>query len=173
MDKRIFFFGLFFLLFLFLGESYALDNVTYKHPTLKIQFEAGENWQRLRRPEDINTYEVMDPSGSIHVIVWATTTMQDAERYLRKMASMKDVIVTENDKPEKTMVNNSEAYVMRLSGSEQNKDVRTLLAAIAHGMSLEYPKENYLFLIQIWCPEEEYDGCRETMESIFKSMQIL
>lgn len=173
MDKRFLCLGLLLLFCLFSGGSFAIDNVTYKHPTLNIQFEAEENWRRIRRPEDNNSYEIVDPSGSIHVILWATTTEQDAVRYLEKMASMKDVLVGEGEIPERKMINGWEAFVMRLRGVDQKKPIRTILATIPHGMSAEYPKEFSLFLLQIWCPEEDYESCRMSMESILNSVLIL
>jgi hypothetical protein len=120
MDKRFLCLGLLLLFCLFSGGSFAIDNVTYKHPTLNIQFEAEENWRRIRRPEDNNSYEIVDPNGS-----------------------------------------------------DQKKPIRTILATIPHGMSAEYPKEFSLFLLQIWCPEEDYESCRMSMESILNSVLIL
>jgi hypothetical protein len=50
--------------------------------------------------------------------------------------------------------------------------IQTLLAVIPHGKSAKYPRENHLFLIQIWCPEEDYEKNRIVMAEILDSMEI-
>lgn len=163
----------FILMFLFItGVSLAHEKIVYQHPTLNIQFEAPSNWKRLPRPEDRNTYELVDPDGSIHVMVWHTTTEQSARRYLLKMASMKDLVLSNKDVPEKREIKGHEAFVLDVPGFENKKPVQTLLAVIPHGKSIKYPKENYLFLIQIWCPERDYKQNKSLMVEIFDSMEI-
>jgi len=67
---------------LVMGICFAGEKFVYQHPTLNIKFEAIANWKRLPRPEDKNTYEIVDPDGSIHVVVWYTTTEQSGQNYL-------------------------------------------------------------------------------------------
>jgi hypothetical protein len=153
--------------------SIAQDYIVYKHPTLNIQFKAPSNWKRLPRPEDKNTYEIVDPNRSVHVIVWHTTTEQDGQAYLEKMASMKDLIVSESDIPQKIIIKNEEAFLMTVPGYEGKVPIQTFLAVIPHGKSTKYPSENYLFLIQIWCPKEYYEKNKSVMKEILASMEIL
>jgi hypothetical protein len=151
----------------------AQEKIVYKHPTLNIQFKASPNWKRLPRPVDKNTYEIVDPEGSIHVIAWHTTTEKSGKKYLEKMASMKDLIVSDNDVPQRIDINGREAFLMEVPGFEGKISIQTLLAVIPHGKSEKYPRENYLFLIQIWCPEKDYEHNKSIMKEILNSMEIL
>jgi hypothetical protein len=161
------------LMILFIANiSIAQEKVVYEHPTLNIQFEASPDWKRLQRPEDKNTYEIVDPEGSIHVVVWHTTTEQNGLAYLQKMASMKDLILSDKDVYQKREVNDHEAFVLEVTGHEGKTSMHTLLVVIPHGKSKKYPKENYLFLIQIWCPAEDYEQKKMVMKEILASMEI-
>ena len=172
MRIRLISLGLIGLFFILVGLFYSNDKVVYQHPTLNILFEAKPGWKQLPRPEDKNTYEIVDPDGLIHVIVWYTTTEQSALKYLKKMASMKDLILSEKDVYEETLINNHQAYVLDVEGFENKKPIQTLLAVIPHGKSKQYPRENYLFLIQIWCPKKVFEQNRALMQEILKSMEI-
>jgi hypothetical protein len=47
-----------------------------------------------------------------------------------------------------------------------------LLAVIPHGKSMELPRENVLFIVMIWCPEEDYEQHRQRMQDILGSVRI-
>jgi len=156
---------------LLLNNTFFCQNVqTYKHPSLNIQFKASQNWQHVSRPEDKLIFEVMDPDSIVHVVLWYTETEQDAPGYLWKMANMKDLVLGE--KPSKRRINNRDTWVLNVTGHERKMPIRMLLAVIPHGKSLIRPKENVLFIIQIWCPEESYEQHMHMMENILDSMEI-
>jgi hypothetical protein len=144
----------------------------YEHPSLNIQFQATANWHRVPRPEDATIYEVADPTGAVHVVLWYTTTEQDSRSYLMKMASMKDVQLEEDQEASLRRIDGHEAWVLDLPGRERGARVRTLLAVIPHGKSRERPRENALYLVQIWCPEGEYQDYRRSMEGILETVEI-
>lgn len=154
------------------ANSFGQGPYVYKHPSLNIQFQATENWRRVPRPEDETIYEVADPTGAVRVVLWYTTTEQDGRSYLMKMASMKDVQLEEDQKASRWRINSHEAWVLNLLGRERGERVRTLLAVIPHGRSSERPRENVLYLVQIWCSEEEYQDHRRSMEAILNSIEI-
>jgi hypothetical protein len=52
------------------------------------------------------------------------------------------------------------------------KPIRMLMAVIPDGKSKTYPRENALHIIQIWCPEENYEQHIRIMENILGSMEI-
>ena len=153
------------------NNTYGQNVQIYEHPSLNIQFKASQNWQQMPRPEDKLIYEVIDPDSIVHVVLWYTETEQDAQGYLWKMASMKDLVLGE-EKPAKSRINNHDAWVLNVPGHEKKIPIRMLLAVIPHGKSQAHPKENALFIIQIWCPEENYEEHKTTMENILASMEI-
>jgi len=61
----------------------------YHHPRLSFSFEAPADWKQVKHPEDANIYEMVAQDRSMHVMLWYTATMQDAQGYLEKMADMK------------------------------------------------------------------------------------
>jgi hypothetical protein len=71
----------------------ARDMQIYEHPSLDFRFEAPRDWRQQPRPEDKMIYEVADPATNVHVVLWYTSTEQSGPGYLKKMASMKDVVV--------------------------------------------------------------------------------
>lgn len=144
----------------------------YRHPSLNIQFQATAEWRRVPRPEDSTIYEVADPTGAVHVVLWYTTTEQDGRRYLMKMAGMKDVQLEQDQDAGRRRIDGHEAWVLELPGRERGARVRTLLAVIPHGKSRERPTENALYLVQIWCPEDKYQDYRRSMEDILNSIEI-
>jgi len=151
-------------------NSYGQNVQIYEHPSLNIQFKASQNWQQVPRPEDKRIYEVIDPDSIVHVVLWYTETEQDAQGYFWKMASMKDLVLGE--KPSHKRIKNLDAWVLNVPGHEKKIPIRMLLAVIPHGKSQAHPKENAHFIIQIWCPEENYEEHKTTMESILASMEI-
>ena len=150
--------------------SLAQQTQVYRHPSLNIAFEAPENWRQVPRPEDELIYEVADPDDAIHVVLWYTTTEQRAPDYLWKMASMKDLMVA--DRPAPTRIGHRDAWALNVPGHERNGPVRMLLAVIPHGTSMERPKENVLFIVMLWCPEEDYEQHRQRMQAILGSVRI-
>jgi hypothetical protein len=151
--------------------SLAQQTQVYRHPSLNIAFEAPENWRQVPRPEDGLIYEVADPDDAVHVVLWSTTTEQGAADYLWKMADMKGLIVP--DRPTPTRIGGSDAWVLNVPGYERNAPVRETLAVIPHGKSVEWPKENVLFIVMIWCPEEDYEQHKQRMEDILGSVRIV
>ena len=142
----------------------------YKHPTLNIQFKASQNWRKVPRPEDKLIHEVTDPDSTVHVVLWYTETEQDAPGYLWKMAHMKDLVL--GKKPSKRQIKNREAWVLNVPGYENKKPIQMLLAVIPHGKSLIRPRENALFIIQIWCPVEKSEQLMPIMQNILDSVKI-
>jgi hypothetical protein len=155
-----------------IADPVGQDLRVYQHPSLSIQFEALRNWSRVPRPEDETIYEVADPTSDVHVVLWYTTTEQDGRKYLVKMASMKDVMLKEGQRAISRRIGGQDAWVLNLPGKERGSRVRMLLAVIPHGKSEEWPKENALYIIQIWCPEEDYQTYRQSMEDILSSVEI-
>ncbi len=153
--------------------SVGQDRQVYRHPSLNVQFQATQGWQRVPRPEDATIYEVADPAGAVHVVLWYTTTEQDGRKYLMKMAGMKDVRLEEGQEPNRQRIGGHEAWVLNLIGQERGARVRTILAVIPHGKSSEWPRENALYVVQIWCPEGDYQRHRGSMENILASVEIV
>jgi hypothetical protein len=61
---------------------------------------------------------------------------------------------------------------LNVSGTVAKAAVRTLLAVIPCGKSRDHPDENALYIVQIWCPEENYERHARLMEEILFSVQI-
>jgi hypothetical protein len=153
------------------GDSPCQDTRVYRHPSLNIQFEAPPDWDRVARPEDELIYEVADPDGAVHVVLWYTTTEQGPQDYLRKMAQMKDLAVGERPSP--AQIGDRDAWTLSGPGREGDAPVRMILAAIPDGKSAARPKENVLFIVTIWCPEADYEDHRQRMEDILDSVEIV
>jgi hypothetical protein len=153
-----------------MNHALAQDLQVYKHPRQNIQFEAPADWKENPYHKDKGIYEIFDPDADIHVMLWYTTTEQDAPRYLEKMADMKGLVL--EGKPAKIQIKNRDAWLYNAPGLINKKSVQILLAVIPDGKSKEYPRENALHLIQIWCPEENYEQYMRLMEDILDSMEI-
>lgn len=151
-------------------NSLSQNVQVYKHPSLNIQFEASQNWLQVPRPEDELIYEMIDPDSVVHVVLWYTETEQDAPDYLMKMADMKDLVLEEI--PSRRLIKNRDAWVLNVPGHERNIPIRMLLAVIQHGKSQLRPAENALFIIQVWCPEENYEQVMGIIENILNSVEI-
>ena len=152
------------------GNAIGQTGQTYEHPSLGFRFEASPNWVRVPRPEDKMIYEVMDPESRIHMILWHTSTEQSARGYLLKMANMKDLEVEEE--PSKIRIKGHKAWLLDLPGRINNAAISTFLVVIQHGKSARHPKENALYIAQIWCPESEYDRHVQRMKDIIGSIEI-
>jgi len=160
-----------FIVFSFMiNHALALDLQVYKHPRQNIQFEASAGWKENPYHKDKGIYEIFDSDKDIHVMLWYTTTEQDAPRYLEKMADMQGLAL--EDKPEKIQIKNRDAWLYNAPGLVNKKSSRILLAVIPDGKSKEYPRENALHIIQIWCPEEQFIDNEQGMMLILNSIQI-
>jgi hypothetical protein len=169
MYKDLFLAGFILSLFM-MNPAIAQELQVYKHPRLNIQFEAPADWKENPYHRDKLIYEIFDPDPDTHVMLWYTTTEQDAPRYLEKMASMKDLVL--EGKPAKIQIKGRDAWFYNLSGSIDKKSIRMLLAVIPDGKSKTYPRESALHIIQIWGPEENYKQQMHMMENILGSIEI-
>jgi len=149
----------------------ARDTQVYEHPSLDFRFEAPRDWRQQPRPEDEMIHEVADPRTNVHVVLWYTSTMQSGPAYLKKMAGMQDLAV--DNEPLRRQIGGREAWVLNVPGVIANVPVRTLLAVIPCGKSSDYPDENALYIVQIWCPEEDYEEHARLMEDILYSVRIV
>jgi hypothetical protein len=169
MVKGLFLAGIIVSLFM-MSHIIAQELQVYKHPRLNIQFEAPVNWKENPYHKDKSIYEIFDPDTDIHVMLWFTTTEQDGPKYIEKMASMKDLVL--EDKPVKIQIKDCDAWFYNVPGFINKKSIRMLLAVMLDGKSKTYPRENALHIIQIWCPEENYEQHMHMMEDILDSMEI-
>ncbi|MGD8534554.1 MAG: hypothetical protein PVF66_01815 [Candidatus Aminicenantes bacterium] len=167
--KGLFLAGLIAFSFL-MNPTVAQELEVYKHPRLNIQFEAPANWKENPYHGDKLIYEIFNPDTGMHVMLWYTTTEQDGPRYLEKMADMKDLVL--EGKPDKIQIKGREAWLYNLPGFMDKEPIRMLLAVIPDGKSKTYPRENALHIIQIWCPEENYEQQMHIMKNILGSMEI-
>lgn|GEM_PF-2522829 len=142
-----------------------------RHPTLDIQFRAPQGMEHHPWPGDPGVYEVIDSQSAVHVIVWHTTTEQDGLRYLMKMADMKGLSL--DREPERRSIGGREAWVLDTTGASEGTPIHTLLAVLPHGKVPERPRENYLFIMQVWCPDSSWAQHRGTMQAILGSMEIM
>jgi hypothetical protein len=152
------------------NQAFARDLQVYKHPKQNIQFEAPADWKENPSHKDKGIYEIFDPDKDVHVMLWYTTTEQDAPKYLEKMADMKGLVL--EGKPAKIQIKNRDAWLYNAPGLINKKSVQILLAVIPHGKSKEYPRENALHIIQIWCPAEQFTDNEQGMMLILNSVQI-
>jgi hypothetical protein len=151
--------------------SSSQDSHIYKHPALNFQYAASEDWINIQHPEDSLIYEMVSPDSGIHVMLWYTETEQTAEKYLLKMVSMKDLDM-EGGEPNPRTVNEHDMWVIVLPGYQGKIPVRLMLGITARGMSKKHPKENRLFIVQIWCHQEKYSAYQTTFEEILQSVKL-
>ena len=111
----------------------AAETRLYRHPGLEFQFRAPSGWQQQARPGGDRTYEVADPERGIHVLLWTTSTEQDALRYLNKMVGMMDLVVDAEPQPRR--IHDHDAWVLELPGTIAGESIRTLLAVMQVGKS--------------------------------------
>lgn len=169
MVKGMLFAGITISLFV-MHHIIAQDHKLYKHPRLNIQFEAPVNWKENPYHKDKLIYEIFDPETDIHVMLWSTTTEQNAPDYLEKMADMKGLVL--ESEPAKIQIKGRDAWSYNVPGLINKKSVRVLLIVIPDGKSKIYPRENVLHIMQIWCPEENFEQHKHMMENILNSMDI-
>jgi len=86
------------------------------------------------------------------------------------MANMKDLVLGE--KSSKRQIQERDVWILNVPGHERKIPIRMLISVIPHGKSQLRPRENALFIIQIWCPEDSYALYRQLMEEILDSMVI-
>jgi len=153
-----------------MNHAFAGDLQVYKHPRQNIQFEAPADWKENPYHKDKGIYEIFDPDKDIHVMLWYTTTEQSASRYLEKMADMKGLVL--GGKPAKIQIKNRDAWLYNAPGLVNKKSAQILLAVIPDGKSKEYPRENALHIIQVWCPKEQFADDEQGMMLILNSVQI-
>jgi hypothetical protein len=149
----------------------AGDLQIYEHPSLDFRFEALPDGRRQPHPEDRMIYEIVDPKTDVHVVLWYTTTEQSGRGYLKKMADMKDLVV--DAEPVRRLIGGREAWLLDVAGIIAETPIRTLLAVIPCGKSPDYPKENALYVVQIWCPEDAYEEHARLMAEILHSVRIV
>jgi hypothetical protein len=171
MRVLITYLSLIILVFLVGCDSATQNTQVYQHPAHKFQFEASKNWVNIQHAEDPIFHEMMSPDSSLHVILWYTETEQSAEKYLVKMAGMKDLTIT-TEVPSNQTIDDKEIWLLRVPGNEQNVPVRVVLGVTSHGMSEERPKENRLYILQIWCHETLFGQYESEMEQILQSVKI-
>lgn len=170
--QRVIQFGLFLAFLKFLSHNlYASDQYEiYQHPSLPIEFKAPAGWQQISHPEDELIFEARSPDSVIHVILWYTETEQDAPHYLRKMANMKDLVPEEE--PQEIEIDEHSGWILRVLGYENKIPIRAMLVVIHNGKLIKRPKENKLYIVQLWCPEKQFSKQQNIMEDILKSIKV-
>ncbi len=162
--------GVLMVLLLASCESTDDANQVYTHPTLGIGFTASPGWTHGRWPSDPGVYEAVDQQSIVHVVLWHTETEQDALGYLLKMADMKGL--AQDSQPEQTAIAGHEAWVLDTTGRHEGGVIRTLLAVIPHGRVESRPKENFLLIAQLWCPEGSSTAAVASMREILSTLRI-
>jgi len=166
-------FILLFLIILFFSPAiilHAQDSQVYKHPSLNLAVEASSNWKLVKHPKDSSIYEIADPKGAVHVMLWYTCTMQDAKGYLEKMADMKGL----NWQVEPVNMEHWEddAWMIDATGDVWGMKARTLLSVIHRGYDSKYTDHYALYIIMIWCPKEKFPQYQDQMKDILKSVRF-
>lgn len=141
----------------------------YNHPFLNIRFEASPGWQQLPRPEDRLIYEIADPEKTVHVMLWYTATMQDARGYLRKMADMKGLRWEEETSIQGM---GDDAWQVDATGHIWGMEARTLLAVVQNGFDNKHADHNALYIVMIWCPEQDFTQHEQQMTDILNSVRF-
>lgn len=146
------------------ADSAEAKAETHTHPGLPVSFRTFEGWHRVPRPGDEGTFEMASPDGKARVMLWYTSTEMDARRYLVKMADMKGLDIPDGSMPEDIRTTHHDMVVYRIPG--------TTLAVIPNGNSAGHPKENALYIVQVSCLREGYEGCEELMDGILGTVRI-
>jgi hypothetical protein len=149
---------------------FAQTNKIYRHPHLSIEFEAPGNWHPVVRSEDSLIYEMINEDSLVHVVIWYTETEQRAPDYLWKMASMKELKL--DKKPVEIQTENYSGWMLQVKGFDNNMQIYTFLVVIPGGKSQSRPRENKLYIVQIWCPNKYYDDKSEVMNHILNSIKV-
>jgi hypothetical protein len=142
----------------------------YKHPDLDMQFTADEGWHHRSRPGDAGTHERVDPETGIHVLMWYTSTEQNAESYLLKMAHMMDLAL--GAELQRRTIAGREVWVLDTTGKVEETPVHSLLAVIPSGKSRQHPFENNLYIVQIWCPVADHTRLADHMAELLHTVRI-
>jgi len=151
--------------------SFAQESQIYKHPTLDFQFSTTQGWINIPHSEDKLIYEMMSPDSTLHVMLWYSETEQNSKDYLAKMADMKGLSIIDEESLLRN-INNQKFWMYNVSGYSGKIPIQTLLAVCSYGKSEIHPKENRLFIIQIWCQKEIYPHKKTIFEEILNSVQI-
>jgi hypothetical protein len=152
-------------------KTFTQQNHIYKHPLLDFQFTASENWSKVNHPEDNLIYELKSPDNRLHVMLWYTETEQSAKKYLIKMADMKG-LADKYLEPTKTALDDKESWLHETNSIIRNENIKSFLSVTAHGYCKERPKENCLFIVQVWCNNTDYFKYKDTIDDIFTSVKI-
>ena len=139
----------------------------YRHPKLDFEFEAPDGWENVGHPEDGLIYEMKDPAGGLRVMLWYTTTEQDGPGYLAKMAGMKGFRA---EPSEERRIGNRDGWLIETAGDIYGQSSSVMLAGVSRPGS--YPAENALFIVQIWCPKEDYSELSRQMTDILASVKV-
>ncbi len=152
--------------------TFAQKNESYKHSKKNFQFEAGENWKNVKHAEDELIYEMVDPDGGIHVMLWFTETESPAKNYIAKMADMKGY--SRDSGPDKTTINKREAWMIEGGGEVYEDKVKVLIASIPVHDKSHISHANHIaqYIVQIWCPIKKYEEKREEMSEIMASIAV-
>lgn len=148
----------------------AQDLRPYKHPDLDMQFTAPEGWRHRPRIGDEGTHERVDPETGIHVLMWRTSTEQNAQSYLRKMSHMVDLDL--DREPQQRTIGGRSAWVLDVGGTVEGITAQTFLTVIPSGKSRRRPFENNLYIVQIWCRAEDQPRLGDIMEELLASVRI-
>lgn len=148
----------------------AQDSQVYKHPSLNLAVEAPSNWKLVKHPKDPSIYEIADPKGAVHVMLWYTCTMQDAKGYLEKMGDMKGLIWEEE--PVNMNSWKDDAWMIDATGDVWGMKARTLLTVIHRGYDSKYTDHYALYIVMIWCPKEKFPQYQDQMKDILKSVRF-
>lgn len=153
-------------------QGYSQKEAIYKHPTLGFQFTASENWQRMNHPKDKLIYEMADPQGEIHVILWVTETESGPKHYLEKMADMKGLRVTGD--PLNMAVNGRKGWVIKAEGEVNGIESTVFILSIPMTGEKYVHHKNHIaqYIMQIWCPTELLPQKVKEIETIHKSVEI-
>ena len=161
MKKSNILFFLSICLAVIVSPAISQDFVTYNHPELEISFLAPSGWQGVDHPEDDLIYEITDPEGDIHVHLWYTESGTNSESYITGLANRKGLTSSGSVSPLKGK--EREAIWMTATGEMNGEDSQVFLVAI--------PDQTGTFIVQIWCPAEQYPGKKRLMENILYSLE--
>lgn len=142
---------------------------THPSPDISVDFEAPADWIEIPRVDDKNAYEVSDPDGIVHVLLWFTDTEENSDRYLFKMCDMNGMKF-EGELSRKTI--NERKYLYGYTIGEKNDiEIKELIAVTSTNHS-NLPEHQRLYIIRIWCPLDKFELHAKTMEDILNSVKI-
>jgi len=142
---------------------------THPNPNIKVEIEAPADWVEITWENDKNAYEVADPDGIIHVLLWFTDTVDNSDRYLHKMCDMNDMKF-EGELSQKTI--NGRKYLHGYTTGEKNNIKIKELIAITSTNHSNIPEHQRLYIIRIWCPVDEFELYKKLMDDILDSVKI-